>query len=280
MSVSPSAFARSIAPLLLGVIFASPLYGVAVAQGIAYYRNYRRDPKFVKYSIALLLLIDSAHTFSLANATIVWYLRAEPDAQYTIGMLVSTFLSYVTTAFVQSAFTLRVWILYGKRWLIPSILGIFVLFQLVGGLGMSSNMVATGQLSGMHDTISIGFGCLELVSAMICDIMISSTLVYFLRTSRSGIKTSDSLIDKLIVYVIGIGALSSVFALLNLLTWLILPDDVIFVIFHSIISKLYVNSLLVTLNSRQRLRHDLNSGTGVDSTKQGGAIALSTFAAT
>ncbi|KAF4578366.1 hypothetical protein EYR36_000173 [Pleurotus pulmonarius] len=238
----------------------SSLYGVAVAQGIAYYRNYRRDPKFVKYSIALLLLIDSAHTFSLANATIVWYLRAEPDAQYTIGMLVSTFLSYVTTAFVQSAFTLRVWIF--------------------GGLGMSSNMVATGQLSGMHDTISIGFGCLELVSAMICDIMISSTLVYFLRTSRSGIKTSDSLIDKLIVYVIGIGALSSVFALLNLLTWLILPDDVIFVIFHSIISKLYVNSLLVTLNSRQRLRHDLNSGTGVDSTKQGGAIALSTFAAT
>ncbi|KAJ8692112.1 hypothetical protein PTI98_009452 [Pleurotus ostreatus] len=58
---SPSAFAQAIAPLLIGSILACPLYGIAVAQGISYYRNYPCDRKFVKYSIALLLLVEGIH---------------------------------------------------------------------------------------------------------------------------------------------------------------------------------------------------------------------------
>lgn len=87
------------------------------------------------------------------------------------------------------------------------------------------------------------------------------------------------MIDKLIVYFIGISTLSSVFALLNLVTWVAMPNNVIFVIFHSVISKLYVNSLLVTLNSRQQFRHNLANETGFDATKDDGAIVLSTFVA-
>ncbi|KAF4570932.1 hypothetical protein EYR40_007420 [Pleurotus pulmonarius] len=281
MSAPPpaSVFAQTLFPLLLGSALACPLYGVALAQGISYFRNYLRDPTFVKYSIALLLVIDGAHTFSLANAILVWYLRAAPSTQYPPGLPISLFFSYVTTGFVQSAFTLRVWILSSKNWLVTSILGFFVLSQLVGGLGMAASQQINGEVSSVLDINSKAFGSLELVSAMICDIMISSSLVYFLHKNRSGIKTTESLIDKLIIYFIGIGTLSSVFALLNMVTWWAMPDKLIFTTFHSIISKLYVNSLLVTLNSRNQLRHNLGKVRGIDYTHTDDSIALSTFAA-
>ncbi|KAJ8692111.1 hypothetical protein PTI98_009451 [Pleurotus ostreatus] len=144
---------------------------------------------------------------------------------------------------------------------------------------MAVNMRTSGSINGLHDSNSTIFGNLELASAMICDIMISVTLVYSLHKNRSGIKTSDAMIDKLIVYFIGISTLSSVFALINLVTWVAMPKNVIFVIFHSVISKLYVNSLLVTLNSRQQFRHNLANETEVDATKDDGAIVLSTFVA-
>ncbi|KAL4260581.1 DUF6534 domain-containing protein [Pleurotus pulmonarius] len=275
----PLVFAQAIAPLLLGSIFASPLYGIALAQGISYYRSYPRDNKFVKCSVALLLLIDSVHMFSLANAVLVWYLRAVPDSQYPPSMIASTFASYVTTALVQSAFTLRVWILYEKQWAVPSIIGVLVLCQLGGGLGMAVNMGVSGSFNDVHDANSTIFGNLELASAMICDLMICITLVYSLRKNRSGIKASDAMIDKLIFYFIGISTLSSVFALLNLVTWVAMPNNIIFVIFHSIISKLYVNSLLVTLNSRQQFRRNLSNSNGVDTSKEDGVIPLSTFVA-
>ncbi|KAF9493275.1 hypothetical protein BDN71DRAFT_1432625 [Pleurotus eryngii] len=288
----PLVFAQTLFPLLLGSALACPLYGVALAQGISYFRNFLRDPTFVKYSVALLLLVDGAHTFSLADAIAVWYLRAAPSTQYP-----PLFFSYVTTGFVQSAFTLRVWILSGKNWLVTSILAFFVVSQLIGGLGMAASQQINGEVSSVLDVNSKAFGSLELISAMICDIMISSSLVYFLHKNRSGIKTTESLIDKLIIYFIGIGTLSSVFALLNMVTWWAMPDKLIFTTFHSIISKhslpfsnspsdssmsVYVNSLLVTnssLNSRNQLRRNLGKVQGGDYTNTDDSIALSTFAA-
>ncbi|KAF4596891.1 hypothetical protein EYR38_008282 [Pleurotus pulmonarius] len=250
----PLVFAQTLFPLLLGSALACPLYGVALAQGISYFRNYLRDPTFVKYSIALLLVIDGAHTFSLANAILVWYLRAAPSTQYPPER--QELVGYVYSGILRR---------------IPA--------RLVGGLGMAASQQINGEVSSVLDINSKAFGSLELVSAMICDIMISSSLVYFLHKNRSGIKTTESLIDKLIIYFIGIGTLSSVFALLNMVTWWAMPDKLIFTTFHSIISKLYVNSLLVTLNSRNQLRHNLGKVRGIEYTHTDDSIALSTFAA-
>ncbi|KAF4570941.1 hypothetical protein EYR36_001790 [Pleurotus pulmonarius] len=271
----PLVFAQAIAPLLLGSIFASPLYGIALAQGISYYRSYPRDNKFVKCSVALLLLvpdsfvrtpsvlnfiiyyslIDSVHMFSLANAVLVWYLRAVPDSQYPPSMIASTFASYVTTALVQSVRKAMGGSLYYCAYLVnvftstsdasfapaSGLKGVLVLCQLGGGLG------------------------LHIFSHSILGQLIQLK--------------SDAMIDKLIFYFIGISTLSSVFALLNLVTWVAMPNNIIFVIFHSIISKLYVNSLLVTLNSRQQFRRNLSNSNGVDTSKEDGVIPLSTFVA-
>ncbi|KAF4596876.1 hypothetical protein EYR40_007432 [Pleurotus pulmonarius] len=306
----PLVFAQAIAPLLLGSIFASPLYGIALAQGISYYRSYPRDNKFVKCSVGIppggivyngahsslgrivavspeLLhphslrlelifyysLIDSVHMFSLANAVLVWYLRAVPDPQYPPSMIASTFASYVTTALVQSVRKAVGGPLYYRVYLVnvftstsdasfapaSGLKGVLVLCQLGGGLGLHifSHSIL-GQLIQLR---------------------------------------SDAMIDKLIFYFIGISTLSSVFALLNLVTWVAMPNNIIFVIFHSIISKralslsgifsldltlqpsVYVNSLLVTLNSRQQFRRNLSNSNGVDTSKEDGVIPLSTFVA-
>ncbi|KAL0945224.1 hypothetical protein HGRIS_000737 [Hohenbuehelia grisea] len=152
---------------------------------------------------------------------------------------------------------------------------------------MSTTQAVLGDASDVRNFTSKFFGAMELVSAMTCDFFISASLVYYLNKNRSGVRSTESLVDKLIVYFIGIGSLTFVFALLNLVTWLAIPDQLIFTTFHSLISKLYVNSLLVTLNSRTSFRRNLSghqkyelhsSGTSTGLSYEPNASGLTTFA--
>ncbi|KAF4596890.1 hypothetical protein EYR38_008281 [Pleurotus pulmonarius] len=111
----------------------------------------------------------------------------------------------------------------------------------------------------LHSTISDAFGTADFSSTAACDLLISASMAYYLNKSRSGLRRTENLVDILIVYVIGIGLLTSIFATIIFVTWITLPKQLIFLTFHSVISKLYVNSLLVTLNARSSLRSKNNS---------------------
>ncbi|KAL0945222.1 hypothetical protein HGRIS_000734 [Hohenbuehelia grisea] len=253
----PGVFADGLGPLLLGAMVACPLYGISIAQAIWYYRAYPADPKALKYFIAAMLILDGAHTFSLADAAKIWYLRAEISLRYPKSLPTSLFFAYITMSVVQSAYTLRVWIMSKRNWVLSGILAFLTFVQFVTGVAMSAKQAISGDAGDVHDIFSKTFGATELVSAMLCDVLISASLVFYLNKNRSGIRSTESLVDKLIMYFIGIGLLTSIFALLNLVTWLAIPDKLIFTVFHSLISKLYVNSLLVTLNSRTSFRKNL-----------------------
>ncbi|KAG9225238.1 hypothetical protein CCMSSC00406_0007069 [Pleurotus cornucopiae] len=94
---------------------------------------------------------------------------------------------------------------------------------------------------------------------MACDILISISLVYYLNKWRSEIRRTENVIDGIIVYVVGVGVVTSAFSALVFITWLALPHQFLFMLFFSILSKLYVNSLLVTLNARASLRNKNNT---------------------
>ncbi|KAJ8507569.1 hypothetical protein ONZ45_g10073 [Pleurotus djamor] len=97
----------------------------------------------------------------------------------------------------------------------------------------------------IHNPVSNGFGITDMASATACDIIMAIAMVCYLSKGRTEFPTRiQSLINKLIFYFVGIGALTSIFALLVLILWLALPHNLIFLIFHSVISKLYANSFL------------------------------------
>jgi len=63
-----------------------------------------------------------------------------------------------------------------------------------------------------------------------------------------------SIIDTLILYAFEIGILTSAATVASLLCWVTLNNSLIFLGLHFVIGKLYANSLLATLNSRNELR--------------------------
>ncbi|KAG6810411.1 hypothetical protein H0H92_011972 [Tricholoma furcatifolium] len=68
-----------------------------------------------------------------------------------------------------------------------------------------------------------------------------------------------TVVKKLILYTVNIGILTSGASSLTLILWLALPKNFGFISLTLIRSKLYVNSLLVTLNYRKTARKILNT---------------------
>jgi len=167
---------------------------------------------------------------------------------------VASFVTYIIETIVQSTYALRVWTLSQKnRWLTGAVIS-FAFIQLVGGMGVSHDLAVATSIDSAHSLRTKSFGAVQLVASVICDVTISASLVFFLNKNRRGLRRTQNIVDRLIIYSINVGILTSVVAILNLIFWQAMPQNFNFVIFHYIISKLYINSLLVTLNSRAALR--------------------------
>ncbi|OAX40391.1 hypothetical protein K503DRAFT_798835 [Rhizopogon vinicolor AM-OR11-026] len=104
---------------------------------------------------------------------------------------------------------------------------------------------------------------LGLTLSAIVDIMITSSLCYFLRKNRTTItKLTYSypsnrtiyVIDTLTSWTIQNGSITCAGTVASLLCWEAMPQNRIFLGLHFAVAKFYANSLLATLNARQQMR--------------------------
>ncbi|KAG9317623.1 hypothetical protein JVU11DRAFT_1833 [Chiua virens] len=86
------------------------------------------------------------------------------------------------------------------------------------------------------------------------DVAIALILCVLLQRRRTGFEKSNLLIDKLIVFSINTGLLTSVFALASLISISAWPHSLAYVTFYFCMGRLYCNTLLATLNARKILR--------------------------
>ncbi|KAJ8462774.1 hypothetical protein ONZ51_g10688 [Trametes cubensis] len=85
------------------------------------------------------------------------------------------------------------------------------------------------------------------------DVTIAVTQCLLLRRFETGIQRTDSVIRILIAYSINTGLLTSLCAIGALVSYAAAPTKFIYFAFYFVLSKLYVNSLLATLNARGSL---------------------------
>jgi len=115
--------------------------------------------------------------------------------------------------------------------------------------------------------------------ASLDDVLITAALCYFLHTRRVGggltsQNRTDVIIDSLMLYAVSRGILTAVTQILFLVLNVALPHDTFWQPFHQAVGKLYVNSVLATLNIRSTFNEPtevklggLQFGSGVDSTR-------------
>ncbi|KAI1783965.1 hypothetical protein LXA43DRAFT_289843 [Ganoderma leucocontextum] len=86
--------------------------------------------------------------------------------------------------------------------------------------------------------------------------LIVAGLCYYLHSKRTGFRSTDSIIDRLIVYAINRGVLTTMCHTAYLITTVALPKRFIDLPFGLLDGKLYCNTLLATLNAQKSLRRD------------------------
>ncbi|KAJ7679677.1 hypothetical protein B0H17DRAFT_1077711 [Mycena rosella] len=200
-----------------------PLYGVGVAQAAYYYRSFLEDPIYVKGVVRISYsgLIDTAHTVCIVKS---------------IGdsFLVDLFGPiYMTIWIVQCG--------YAARFFSQLALSF-------GQFGQAILTIVVKNSSVVHTSPSFAVaGRFELICSLACDLVITGAMVYYLKSGRvtSGIRRTSDVVNKIIVYIISVGLLTSTGTVINIAFWLAMPQNFDFLILHLVLSKLSFNSLLV-----------------------------------
>lgn len=240
------------APSLAGFMACCPLYGIAYLQAVHYYRHYHRDSIFMKFLVAILL-------YALSKAVA----NSSKSRTYAVSYALTT----IITSTVQGLYGRRVWIvssLHGCRKTAVSLIGLTSFTQFCMGVAIEVFLFLKPTLSDLHRPPVQGLYSAQLATAMTCDLLISAALVYFLHRSRSGLKSTENVVNRLILYSVNVGLVTSAMAVATFVTFHVVKTNAMFTLFTATISKFYVNALLVTLNSRNNIRHSLKKQDSVN----------------
>ncbi|KAH9902918.1 hypothetical protein C8Q73DRAFT_778030 [Cubamyces lactineus] len=273
ITVNPAAFFDvTIGVTLIGLAVTGSLFGVSTAQACWYYKHYPRDREFLKTLVGIIWAFDVFHLL-LYGATMWTYLvRKEVQALGPTTLPWESSAQLLCNAcaivIIQSFYTYRIWTLSKNRTLAALlvcnlIICIAPLVQhpcqytiVFGDFGLAFTLFLKSIMTvDVEDYI--GLTSLDIALSSVTattDVLLSTTLVILLAMSRTGSVGANRLINKLMLYTINTGSLTSICAICSLIAVIILPTTAIYVMFYYIGTRLYSISLLATLNAREGLR--------------------------
>jgi len=259
------AFGELYAPFIIGMMIGCFLFGITISQAIIYFRRYSDDKPVVRGIVWASLILDTFHYVMVAEVVHFWYIVCRMPENYP-GLLefhwslgASVIATYLITSLVQGLYIMRVYML-SKNLPLVYLISTLSLLQLAFGFVLWGDLTVKKTLGAVHEKMGQIGGSIELAATSLCDIVISISLWYYLRRGRSGFARTETVVKKLILYTVNIGLLTSGASSLTLILWLALPKNFGFISLTLIRSKLYVNSLLVTLNYRSTARAKLGTG--------------------
>jgi len=166
-------------------------------------------------------------------------------------------ITVIVTFTVRCFFTVRLWTMSNKNKILATAISIFSLAQLGLGLGMSVITFLVMRFEALPNyllEISLQLSC-----AVFADILTTTALVYYLNRSRTGLQSTDSVINKLILWSVNTALITGIIEVLVLVLWVSMTDRLVFLAFHLVVGKLYTNSLLAMLNGREYLATNNNN---------------------
>ncbi|KAF8798641.1 hypothetical protein BYT27DRAFT_7218441 [Phlegmacium glaucopus] len=249
--------------VFISVVVAAALYGVSCVQTLYYFTN-QNDPWYIKLTVTLLMVLDTINQVAVTHLGVYLPNRNAPGAAlidvaitvYTFSITnwgnaaqpISVIFTGMTALIVQSFLTMRIWRLSG------------------GNIYLAGSSLPHRQFCIAHfkDLASLTKIKRESISVNILgaatDLLIAAMLCTLLNLSRTGFRKSDTLINKLILFSVNTGLITSLFALASMVSILVAGNTFIYISFFFCLGRLYTNSLLSTLNVREMIRSGSHQG--------------------
>lgn len=241
--------------LFIGTSIAGALFGVSCVQTYFYAMNYTHDPWHLKALVAFVFILDLFHQLCISHSIYVNVITnyANPAALFILpwSLIAEVEATAVIAALVQGFYVFRVWRLSHQN---------YYLTILVAVLIVPAFVIQTIYTAKMCGTDLIGLVALTPLAKAInainaCeDVLIAVVMVFLLRQGKTGSSASDGMINRLVLFVVNTGTLTSICAIAAFIALMCAPAALIYAIFFFTTPRLYVNSLLATLNARQSIR--------------------------
>ncbi|KAG2033001.1 hypothetical protein BDR03DRAFT_1076342 [Suillus americanus] len=225
--------------VLLGGFIASVLSGIITAQTFTYIKQYPTDTRITKSIVNMAsypLAISIALTAFLT--LIVHCFFAHRIHKRKPRLILWDLVTYlVAFAFLRLDYIIKLLHLKRNREIFR------IKLQTMTAFRHNVEWVFTAGLS---------FSC-------VVDVLVTTSLCFTLRRSRSSYSNMDRIINSIILYTLENNALTSAATIISMICWVTM-DNLVFLGVHFVLSKLYANSLLATLNSRKQLQEERSRG--------------------
>ncbi|KAF6758019.1 hypothetical protein DFP72DRAFT_889666 [Ephemerocybe angulata] len=249
-------------PLLMGSLLSYFLNGAFAMQIYHYYMNYAAtDRRFFVYLVAVVVVIELLHMAFSSHTTYSFLAAGYGDPTVFVNAPFSgaalPALNAAGGFCTQIFFAWRILILtksiFGK--IAAGLVALLAGMQCAAGFGVTIQFtLLDGKIEAvksLNRTIIVW-----LAGSVSCDILISIAMVFVLIFARSSTAYSSSknVLNALIIHTIENGMITTVCALVDLICFLVFPDNFYYICFEYLLGRLYANVLLATLNGRQRMR--------------------------
>ncbi|KAI0351184.1 hypothetical protein OH77DRAFT_1439349 [Trametes cingulata] len=294
---------RTVGALLLGILVTSVYvqldhfrgYGITTMQTYMYAGRFPQDPQYIRWTVWVLFALDTAHiAFSWHMIYYYVIINFKNDAALEgavccplTSMKITIIITAIITTIVHCFYAGRVFV-FGETSSYSSPQSHSKLQELVPGLHdprpvhnptgfnlktfplIQHNTVVSSPLEappqpersdslGRQATVSVGLG-----SGTMADCVITASLVYLLRRHKSGFNLVVG-VTFLVTVSSSISNTGGASSDNSAQQFSPMPFNMVFIALHLLLSKLYANSLLATLNFR-----DAHRGRGFHTDSRGG----------
>jgi len=253
--------------IFIGFAVSCVVYGVVLTQVFSYFRAYPGDHPRLKLTSLLILALATADQAFVAHMLYHYSIASFGDAEVliraeTTWSAILSLTAGATVGFiVKLYFAFRVWRFSMRNVWVTGLVGLLTFAQLGLALAFAVECFKLPNMFAVHQLRVLG--TLSLATGVTTDIVTAVALCFFLSKMRTGLKSSDSLVDNLCAYAINTGVLTSTVSVATLILYNVMPNiNLSFFATYIILSKLYAISFMATLNTRRIVR-----GRGTD--KQG-----------
>ncbi|OCB91624.1 hypothetical protein A7U60_g1123 [Sanghuangporus baumii] len=237
------------------------LWGVGCLQFYIYCEKFWKiEKRWLKLCMSLLWILDTVHQAFIANSTYVAFVKGIVDPILLLrlqkGIPTTGALTAVIDAAVQALLIRRAWYLSSKNRARTGALSVIVLAQFAVSLAYSIRIASIEENVPLAGAVPLQIASAAV--ATITDTCLAVTIVWLLRRARSGVRRTDSIVNRLVTYTIGSSLVTAICALFSLISAVIAPHSLIYIIGDFLLPKLYFNCLLASLNARSSLRAAAN----------------------
>jgi len=239
---------------LIGIFISCTLYGLTTHQTFIYVNKFWNTNNIrLKLFVILIWILETAHAALVCSyifrVTIVDLLNPIDVERTQVSDDVTTGVTAFIIFFVQSFYTWRLWILSNKKLILVIPLVILVVTHLGLEMAVMALTFKWPEFSQFHRITGYFTGAVAVAAAT--DITIAAAMFVLIHNRRTGIKSTEQLLNRIVTYTISTGLLTSVIDIVILGAFVGLPNTLVYLCFFDFVPNLYANSLLAMLNSRQ-----------------------------